>query len=137
MDVKAKHAYADSQVGPSSLISRNITILGRRTSIRLEPEMWTAIHDIAGREKCSVHDLCALVYVRKNAQTSLTAAIRVFLMLYYKAATTDQGHVNAGHGSFQVMKDRARIPEKYNKFFKSINKVIARTKPGQNDNIEL
>ncbi|MCK5374591.1 MAG: ribbon-helix-helix domain-containing protein [Alphaproteobacteria bacterium] len=100
------------QAGRSSLVSRNITIFGRRTSIRLEPEMWVALNDIAGREKCSVHDVCSLVYVRKNSLTSLTAAIRVFLMLYYRAAATDTGHKEAGHGDFSIMKQRARISDK-------------------------
>ena len=27
-------------INKSSLVSRNITVLGRRTSVRLEPEMW-------------------------------------------------------------------------------------------------
>lgn len=27
----------------STLVSRNITVCGRRTSVRLEPEMWLAI----------------------------------------------------------------------------------------------
>ena len=105
------------QPGQSSLVSRNITIFGRRTSIRLEPEMWTALNDIADREKCSVHDICSLVYVRKSSLTSLTAAIRVFLMLYYKAAATDIGHKQAGHGDFSNMKKRARIPAIYKSYF--------------------
>lgn len=79
--------------------------------MRLEPEMWMALSDIAKREKCSIHDICSLVSLRKDANSSLTAAIRVFLMLYYRAACTAEGHVRAGHGSFEAMKSRARIPE--------------------------
>jgi predicted DNA-binding ribbon-helix-helix protein len=97
----------------SSLISRNIVILGRRTSVRLEPEMWAALKDMAGRERCSIHDLCSAVSMRKQPQTSLTAAIRVFIMLYYKAASTEEGHNRAGHGSFEMMKKRARISPDY------------------------
>ncbi len=110
--------HVECRTTQSSLISRNITILGRRTSIRLEPEMWVALNDIAERESCSVHDICTLVYVRKNEVTSFTAAIRVFLMLYYRAASTEQGHVNAGHGNFDSMMRRARIPAEYAPFFK-------------------
>ena len=105
----------------SSLISKNITILGRRTSVRLEPEMWVALNDIAEKEHCSVHDICALVYVRKDISTSLTAAIRVFLMLYFRAATTEQGHHNAGHGNFSEMKRRAGISNDCQGFFKIPN----------------
>ena len=93
----------------SSLISKNITIFGHRTSVRLEPEMWSALKDISSRESCTVHDLCSLVQFRKGKNTSLTAAIRVFLMLYYKAASTEEGHQRAGHGNFENMKARAGI----------------------------
>jgi predicted DNA-binding ribbon-helix-helix protein len=95
--------------GKTTLVSKNITVQGHRTSIRLEPEMWLALRDIALREKCSIHDICSLVSVRKNIHTSLTAAIRVFLMLYYRASSTQEGHRKAGHGDFEFMKRRARI----------------------------
>jgi len=113
-DVTCSYVYKAAQ---SSLVSRNITILGRRTSIRLEPEMWTALNDIAKRERCSIHDICGLVYTRKKKQTSLTAAIRVFLILYFRAASTEQGHRQAGHGDFSIMKKRARIPAEYESYF--------------------
>lgn len=102
----------------SSLVSKNITIFNRRTSVRLEPQMWEALYDIAKRERCSAHDICSLVYVRKNEGTSLTAAIRVFLMLYYRAATTEEGHRHAGHGDFNIMMQRARISEQHSSLFK-------------------
>lgn len=94
----------------STLVSRNITVRGRRTSVRLEPEMWNALREIARREQCKVHDLCSLIQLRKNPNTSLTAAIRVFLMLYYRASSTEEGHARAGHGSFASMAQRARLP---------------------------
>lgn len=97
--------------GKSTLVSRNITVLGRRTSVRLEPEMWHALRDIARREQCRIHDICSLIQVRKKSNTSLTAAIRVFLMLYYRAATTDDGHRQAGHGDFDNMLRRARMTD--------------------------
>ena len=93
----------------SSLISRNVTVMGHRTSIRLEPEMWNAMKDIARRERCTIHELCSLIHLRKAEITSLTAAIRVFLMLYYRAAATEDGHARVGHGSFETMKRRAKI----------------------------
>lgn len=93
----------------STLVSRNITVLGRRTSVRLEPEMWNALKDISRREGCSIHDVCSLIQLRKTKATSLTAAIRVFLMLYYRAGTTEEGHARAGHGNFENMKQRAKV----------------------------
>lgn len=96
-----------TEEGGSTLVSRNITVNGRRTSVRLEPEMWRALKEISVRENCSIHELCSLIAFRKNKRTSLTAAIRVFLMLYFRAATTEEGHSRAGHGSFDSMKRRA------------------------------
>ena len=78
-------------VNKSSLVSRNITVLGKRTSVRLEPEMWKELKNISKREGCTIHDLCSLISIRKAENTSLTAAIRVFLMLYFRAAATENG----------------------------------------------
>lgn len=90
----------------TGLISKNILVNGRRTSIRLEPEMWSALKDIAKREQCSIHELCTLVEMCKRNCSTLTAAIRVFLMLYYRAATTEAGHESAGHGDISRMRHR-------------------------------
>lgn len=82
----------------TTLISHNIMIAGHRTSVRLEKEMWMALKQVAKRESCTVHSLCTEVSKRKRPDTSLTAAIRVFIMAYYQAAATDDGHRKAGHG---------------------------------------
>ena len=95
----------------STLVSRNITVLGRRTSIRLEPEMWAALYDIAERERTTIHSICSLVELRKLKESTLTAAIRVFLLLYYRAAATEEGHMRVRHGNFEIMKMRARVSD--------------------------
>lgn len=82
----------------SSLVSRNITINAHRTSIRLEPDMWNALRDICRREHMSIHEVCSAVATQKPSVTSLTAAIRVFIMAYFRAAATEDGHSRAGHG---------------------------------------
>lgn len=88
---------------PSALLSRNITVLGKRTSIRLESQMWTAMKEIADREHCTIHELCSLIAMRRKPGLSLTASIRIFLMLYFKAACTEEGHTKAGHGGLDRM----------------------------------
>ncbi len=105
----ANMEFEVEKIVKSSLVSRNITVMGHRTSVRLEPEMWNAIKDISRRERCTIHELCSLIHTRKSEITSLTAAIRVFLMLYYRAAATEEGHVRAGHGNFDSMKKRAGV----------------------------
>lgn len=66
---------------------RNIRIHGRRTSIRLDDHMWDALIEIANLEKCSLHDICAIVHDNKEESIGFTAALRVFLLHYYRAAT--------------------------------------------------
>lgn len=76
----------------STLVSRNVTIGGRRTSLRLEIEIWEAIQEICDREGLSIHELCSLIEPVRMRGTSRTSAIRAFTILYFKiAAETEQG----------------------------------------------
>jgi predicted DNA-binding ribbon-helix-helix protein len=79
------------------LVPRNVTVGGKRTSVRLEPETWDALHEIAKREAVSVHDVCTIVSQRRT-RSSLTAALRVFVLGYFRAAATESGHTDVGHG---------------------------------------
>ena len=81
----------------NTLSNRNVTLNGRRTSMRLEQEMWKALREICRREDMTVHELCSLIDDRCGL-SSLTAATRVFILMYYRAAATDEGHATAGHG---------------------------------------
>ena len=84
----------DSQ--ESTLRSGNVTVAGRRTSIRLEPSMWQALREISTREGKTMHAVVTEID-RGRAQSSLTAAIRVYLLDYFRAAATEEGHRRAGH----------------------------------------
>jgi|TARA_R110002126_G_scaffold13118_2_gene56473 predicted DNA-binding ribbon-helix-helix protein len=101
--------FKEKSARKTSLSGRNVTILGRRTSIRLEPQMWDILYEVAEREKTTIHEFCSLVSLRKHEGASLTSSIRVFLLLYYRAAASQTGHIKAGHGNFQNMIKRARI----------------------------
>jgi predicted DNA-binding ribbon-helix-helix protein len=110
----------------TTLISHNIMIEGKRTSVRLEKEMWMALKDIARQERCSVHALCTVVSQRKKLDTSLTAAIRVFIMAYFQAAATTDGHRQAGHGkgpavAGEVLSQHAMTPYYGLREFKSLH----------------
>lgn len=91
----------------SSLVNRNVFIGDRRTSLRLEPLMWDALADVARREGMSVHEVCAMVDERRQA-SSLTAAIRVFILAYFRAAATEDGHAAVGHGTLYDTSRRNR-----------------------------
>jgi predicted DNA-binding ribbon-helix-helix protein len=79
------------------LQNRNVMISGRRTSVRLEPQMWDALQEIARRERRSINEVASLIDAQRHG-SSLTAAIRVFIVSYFRAAATDDGHASAGHG---------------------------------------
>jgi predicted DNA-binding ribbon-helix-helix protein len=70
---------------PSSLVIHNIVVGGHRTSVRLEPVMWDALHDIARRLRATTHDLVTDID-RERTASSLTAAIRVYIVDFYRAA---------------------------------------------------
>ena len=79
---------------PSSMLSRNVRIRNRRTSVRLEQSMWAALNEIAHAEKCTIHDLCAAVHDMKEEGLSFTAALRVFLMEYYRTVANASPQVS-------------------------------------------
>jgi predicted DNA-binding ribbon-helix-helix protein len=60
--------------------------------------MWNALHDICRRERVTIHDVATIVAIRKPQKSSFTAAIRVFVMAYFRMAATEEGHNDAGHG---------------------------------------
>ena len=62
-------------VMPSSLVSRNVRVVGRRTSVRLEPVMWQAMADISAREGITIFDFCSRARAARHG-SNLTASIR-------------------------------------------------------------
>lgn len=87
-----------------SSVSRNVTIQGHRTSLRLQKEMWDAIDEICRRERLSIHQLCSRIAERRG-ERSLTSEVRVYAISYFRAAANDEGHLRAGHG---VLAEAAR-----------------------------
>ena len=67
--------------------------------------MWDALEEICRREEMNQHELCERIDERRRA-SSLTAAIRVFIVNYFRAAATEEGHASIGHGA--LYKTRAR-----------------------------
>ncbi len=59
--------------------------------------MWDALRDVCAREHLSVNRLVTMI-AKTRQESSLTAAIRVRLMTYYREAATEHGHGGAGHG---------------------------------------
>ncbi|MDD9877942.1 MAG: ribbon-helix-helix domain-containing protein [Magnetovibrio sp.] len=80
----------------SQLISRNITVNGRRTSMRLEEAAWEAIDDICAHEGVSINDLCTAIDQRRST-SSRTATVRAFIVTYFREAVAEAGGLTGGH----------------------------------------
>lgn len=78
---------------------RNVRVDGRRTSLRLEAPMWDALEEVALREDLSLDEL--VTRVADGGGGNLSSALRTFLLGYFRAAATEQGHAAAGHGLFR------------------------------------
>ena len=67
---------------------RNVSVAGRRTSVRMEMLMWRSLDDIREREGLTINQICTLVdNLRRNS--GLTAALRVFIVAYYREIARD------------------------------------------------
>jgi predicted DNA-binding ribbon-helix-helix protein len=62
------------------MAKRSITIAGHRTSISLEPPFWDALTAVAASEGRSLAALVARIDRERPPGTSLSAAIRVFVL---------------------------------------------------------
>lgn len=88
----------------STLINRNIVAERGRTSMRLEPELWDALAEICRRERTSPSELCRRIE-KLGLKGGRTSAMRVYVLQYFRAAATEEGHIAAGHG----MADHSRV----------------------------
>ena len=95
----------------SRLVNRNVVAKRRRTSMRLEPELWEALTEIGQREG---KDLSALVRRAEDEDNpgGRTSAVRVFVLDYFRTAATEDGHAAAGHGArrMDVARQRDALP---------------------------
>ncbi|MEE8350812.1 MAG: ribbon-helix-helix domain-containing protein [Rhodospirillales bacterium] len=85
------------------MISKNVTINGRRTSLRLEQASWEAMMDICKCEGLTLHELCTLIETRRSG-ASRTSTVRAFIVTYLRT-------VAAGHGALQGGTVSMIIPE--------------------------
>ena len=74
----------------SSLVIHNVVVAGHRTSVRLEPVMWEALQEIARQQQTNINQLVTEIDRQRNS-SSLTAAIRVYIVDFYRSAAAAQG----------------------------------------------
>lgn len=83
---------------PSRLVNRNVVAERGRTSIRLEPELWDALHEICRREQIGLGELIRRIERTAGDAGGRTSAVRVYVLTYFREASTEEGHRRAGHG---------------------------------------
>lgn len=72
-------------MGESRLVNRNINATAGRTSMRLEPEFWDALHEICQRESLVQAEL--IREIEQNASAvGRTSAVRVHILQYFRSA---------------------------------------------------
>lgn len=87
-----RHAASGSQ-SPEMAASHNVSIAGHRTTVRLEPVMWDALKSIANEQNRTVDDLISAIEYDR-AVSSLTSAIRMYVVRHYAAAPLPNHRLN-------------------------------------------
>ncbi len=82
----------------TKLISKNVTINGRRTSLRLEQTSWEGLTDICQCEGLTLHELCSLIEGRRQG-ASRTSAVRAFIVTYFRTVAAEYGALQRGTAS--------------------------------------
>ena len=82
----------------TKLISKNVTINGRRTSLRLEQASWEGLSDICKCEGLTLHELCSLIETRRQG-ASRTSAVRAFIVTYFRTVVAEYGTLQRGTAS--------------------------------------
>ena len=72
----------------AKLLTRNVVIGGKRTTIRLESAIWDAVEDLCARENMSRHDLCSRVEASRDG-LNRAQAIRAVVINYFRFSLVD------------------------------------------------
>lgn len=73
-----------------------MTLDGRRTSVCLEGHVWEGLGEICRREAIGIDALCSEVSHRR-VRSSMSSALRVFLLLYFRALSEHLQERPGGH----------------------------------------
>lgn len=81
-------AFGGRRTGPTrtlnlSLVSRNVTVGGKRTSLRLEDYFWKGLSEICAALGRKRDDVMTTID-RDRYGIGLTSAVRVFILSYYR-----------------------------------------------------
>ena len=72
-------------INPLEPRTRNVTLGGNRTSIRLEEQFWRGLEEIIRREGIPLNALVTRIRASRRGDSSLSSAVRVFIQSYFFA----------------------------------------------------
>jgi predicted DNA-binding ribbon-helix-helix protein len=67
----------------SLVIKRSIFLAGRKTSVSLEDEFWTALKEIAGDRHVTLSELFSGID-KQRQHSNLSSTLRLFVLEYYR-----------------------------------------------------
>lgn len=79
-------------------VKRSFTLKGHRTSISIEKPFWDALKEVAAREGLSLAGLVSQIDQARSADSGLSSAVRVWILLYYRRRCDASEHSDAGNG---------------------------------------
>jgi predicted DNA-binding ribbon-helix-helix protein len=65
-------------------VKRSFSIGGHRTSISLEPPFWSALKDVAARERLPLAKLVGTID-KNRGDSGLSSAVRIWLLKYFQS----------------------------------------------------
>ena len=80
------------------LVCKNVSVNGRRTSMRLDRETWISLADICAREGLTIHELCSKIDASKG-QSGLSSATRLFVLTYFRFVLNKYEKTNSALGT--------------------------------------
>ena len=72
------------------IIKKSVNISGHRTSISIEEQFWEVLKEISLYKKKSINSIILEVDRKRNINTNLSSAIRLFVLNYLKNDTNIQ-----------------------------------------------
>ncbi|MFY8106460.1 MAG: ribbon-helix-helix domain-containing protein [Elstera sp.] len=81
---------ATPSLNDSTLRCQTVRIGTRRTSLRLEPEMWEALDSITRQTGHTLPQVMMAIDLYRQ-QSSLTSAVRVVILRFFRAAALQSG----------------------------------------------
>jgi predicted DNA-binding ribbon-helix-helix protein len=82
----------------SLVVKRSIFLAGRKTSVSLEDEFWTALKEIAGDRHVTLSELFSGID-KQRQHSNLSSALRLFVLEYYRGKAEKPGDEMLGQQS--------------------------------------